>query len=110
MCIAEGGRALAFAGLWDDWEGEQGALWPCTIITKEAPAPFREIHPRMPVILSTAECRQWLDHTSDTDTLDDLIHYNNPLPLQVTPVDKSINNARNKAPVIFTGDTLKIEE
>lgn len=109
VCIRKEGEALAFAGLWDCWEGAERTLWSCTIITKQAPAFFSKVHHRIPVILSSAECKLWLDHNNSLERVDDLIHNNNPLPLSITPVEKSVNNSKKKEAMVEVGPTEKIE-
>jgi len=57
-----GGGPFAFAGLWEHWTDPEGALLEsCTIVTTEASASIRAIHPRMPVILSAEVEADWLD-------------------------------------------------
>jgi putative SOS response-associated peptidase YedK len=55
-------RPLAFAGLWEAWEGaDHSALESCTILTTEANELVRPIHDRMPVIIAQADYGRWLD-------------------------------------------------
>ena len=55
-------RALiGFAGLWEQWEGEGGALLSCSIIVMPAHEDMQALHPRMPVIVSPAHYDLWLD-------------------------------------------------
>jgi putative SOS response-associated peptidase YedK len=56
-----------FAGLWDLWETADGAMESCTIITTEPNPLMKEIHNRMPVILSPVDFDEWLD-PSNQDT------------------------------------------
>jgi putative SOS response-associated peptidase YedK len=56
------GSALAFAGLWESWEGAGHAvLESCTILTTSANELIQSIHDRMPVIIAPADYAQWLD-------------------------------------------------
>ncbi len=62
ITLADGGP-FALAGLWERWAGPQGGetIESCTIVTTEANARLREIHPRMPVILALDAFDPWLD-------------------------------------------------
>ena len=65
-------QPFAFAGLWDRWGPER--LESCTIITADASGLLRELHDRMPVILSDADFDTWLDPTvRDTAILEALL-------------------------------------
>lgn len=53
---------FALAGLWETWEGADGSyLETCTLLTTEPNELLSPIHNRMPVILTPAQCEQWLD-------------------------------------------------
>ena len=55
-------RPFAFAGLWEHWEGLDGAaIDSCTILTTEPNEMMADIHNRMPVILDPKDFAQWLD-------------------------------------------------
>ena len=55
-------RPLAFAGLWESWEGaDHSALESCTILTTAANDLVRPIHDRMPVIVAPEDYGRWLD-------------------------------------------------
>jgi len=55
-------QPLAFAGLWESWEGANHvAMESCTILTTEANDLIRPIHDRMPVIVAPEEYGRWLD-------------------------------------------------
>ncbi|WP_395791987.1 SOS response-associated peptidase [Aquimonas sp.] len=55
------GGALLFAGLWERWQRGDEAVESFTILTTEARGQVAEVHDRMPVLVSHAEARQWLD-------------------------------------------------
>ena len=57
---ATAGVTLAFAGLWDLWEGPDGCLASCTIITTAANALMAPVHDRMPVVLDPGDWSFWL--------------------------------------------------
>ena len=64
---AKSGAPLAFAGLWETWEGPNGEeLETATIVTTRANRTLSPIHDRMPVIVPPQGFDLWLD----TDTVD----------------------------------------
>ena len=95
---AADGALLAFAGLWDRWEGPDGALDTCTILTTAANALMAPIHDRMPVILDPADYAAWLDPAALPGALQALLR---PCPadrLRLHPVGPRVGNARNEGP------------
>ena len=56
---------FAFAGLWDQWEYEGEIINSCTIITTKPNDLMKEIHNRMPVILTKENEKIWLDKEID---------------------------------------------
>jgi putative SOS response-associated peptidase YedK len=54
-------QPFAFAGLWETWHGEAQPLETCAILTTTANALAKEVHDRMPVILTGDEAKAWLD-------------------------------------------------
>ena len=53
------------AGLWESWDGGDGVIETCTIVTTEANDLMRPIHDRMPVILARDDYGLWLDVNQD---------------------------------------------
>ncbi|WP_188207158.1 SOS response-associated peptidase [Alkalibacillus aidingensis] len=51
---------FSFAGLWDRWQGPEGELVTCTILTKEANQDMASVHHRMPVILPKDYEQEWM--------------------------------------------------
>lgn len=93
---AAGGGLLAFAGLWDRWEGPSGVLETCTIITTAANGAMAPIHDRMPVILAREDYGRWLDE-GGTALL-------RPCPdawLEVRPVGPRVGDVRNDDPSLL---------
>jgi putative SOS response-associated peptidase YedK len=90
---------FAFAGLWEYWEGADGALETCTIITTEANELVSPIHERMPVIIAPDDYAQWLDPTTKQATpLQELLQPYDSDALEAYPVSHAVNNARNESP------------
>jgi len=94
--------AFAFAGLWDHWSDGELEVFSCAIITTEATPSFQHIHNRMPLILHKSEYEPWLS-CDEVDMSPRL-----PNPVQVSPIDKAANNARNKDPFRIIGNTEEI--
>ena len=56
------GGPMAFAGLWERWDGGEGdPLFTFTIVTTDASPAIAQIHDRMPVILEGAARASWMD-------------------------------------------------
>lgn len=59
---------FAFAGLWERWQGADGAkIDTCTIITIAANQTLAPIHERMPVVMTPGNYEAWLDNTVPAD-------------------------------------------
>jgi putative SOS response-associated peptidase YedK len=55
-------KPFTFAGLWELWRSPEGnELKSCTIITTDANELVAKVHPRMPVMLDTETCWQWIE-------------------------------------------------
>jgi putative SOS response-associated peptidase YedK len=91
-------RSFAFAGLWERWEGPQGPVESCAILTTEANQLVRPVHDRMPVILPGRHFGAWLDpQVQDAGELVQLL----PFPsdaMRAYPVGGLVNNPRNDVP------------
>jgi putative SOS response-associated peptidase YedK len=90
----KGAQLFAFAGLWDCWsELETSAL-----VTTEANALVRPVHPRMPVILGPDSFGLWLDEKADRDSLLSLLR---PFPAEMMegfPVSTRVNRGGVEGP------------
>jgi putative SOS response-associated peptidase YedK len=99
FCIrAADGSILAFAGLRDTWEGPDGAMETCAILTTSANGLMAPIHDRMPVILAPADYAAWLDPDGVPERLKAMLR---PCPegfLRVYPVGPRVGNVRNEGP------------
>ncbi len=89
------GELLAFAGLWERWEGPGGPLETCAVITTEPNAVMAPIHERMPVILDPADYRAWL---SGTVPLRPLLKPCAPARIAAHRVSRAVNGARRDDP------------
>lgn len=52
---------IAFAGIWDEWQGNGKVIASCAIITTTANELLASIHDRMPVILRPESQDSWLN-------------------------------------------------
>ena len=87
---------FAFAGLYSLWEGPDGPLPTCTILTTMPNARMAPIHDRMPVILGLEDQAAWLDPTNRQAA--SLLR---PCPeawLALHPVGLAVGNPRNDGP------------
>lgn len=64
---------FAFAGVWDEWQGDGKLIASCAIITTTANSLLATIHDRMPVILHSESHNLWLNEDSSAATLRNLL-------------------------------------
>lgn len=86
-------RAFAFAGVWDRWQGEEGRIESCAILTTWPNALVAAIHNRMPVVLPRSAYDLWLDPDVREDVLHPLLR---PFPadeMEAFPVSTRMNRA-----------------
>jgi putative SOS response-associated peptidase YedK len=90
---------FAFAGLWDVWEGPNGKVPSCCVITTTANELVAPLHDRMPVVLPPDQFGLWLDRavTDPAALLPLLVPYPADL-MTATAVNPRVNNARNEGP------------
>lgn len=89
--------AFAFAAIWDHWEREGMVLESCALLTTAAVPGFARIHHRMPVILGAEVFDAWLDPQAEITDPARFFTPHLPAPVTVAPLDRAVNNARNKA-------------
>ncbi|WP_239254800.1 SOS response-associated peptidase [Candidatus Nitrotoga sp. M5] len=87
------GDPLAFAGLWETWQPEDGApVESCCIITTTANSLMDGLHDRMPVILDVGQWEAWLSpQERQTDKLLSMIRLYNAEDMQAWPVSRELN-------------------
>jgi putative SOS response-associated peptidase YedK len=96
------GSPLALAGLWSTWRGPESTAAPlvtCAVLTTEAVGPLREIHDRMPLVLSAHAWQAWLD--PDSDDVRALLDPPSELlvqALELRPVSTAVNDVRHGGP------------
>jgi putative SOS response-associated peptidase YedK len=86
---------LAVAAIWDSWQSEHEIIHSCCLITTSANALMKSIHQRMPVILSKAEQKVWMNNQEcNTLQLMELMHPYRPDDLTCYPVTTAMSNSR----------------
>jgi putative SOS response-associated peptidase YedK len=92
-------RPFALAGLYEFWEGVEGALATCTIVTTTPNELLSTVHTRMPVIVGPDDFDAWLDpKTQETTILMPLLA---PYPdgeLEMYPVTRMMSNPAFESP------------
>jgi putative SOS response-associated peptidase YedK len=93
---------FAMAGLWESWNGEDGPLESCTIVTTEANDLMQPIHDRMPVILGHDDYATWLDPTQEGG--DSLLRLLKPYAgddFETYTISTRVNSPRNQGPELI---------
>ena len=103
---------LALAAIWDYWDGPDGNLLSCAIITQPASPGFSVIHDRMPHILQPRDYHAWLNPGTAQKELEAILASVDPLALRATPVSSRINNSRHKTSdcIQATGEAIDIRD
>jgi putative SOS response-associated peptidase YedK len=100
---AKDGGIMAYAGIWDSWQQEDGRpLVTCAILTVAAVEPVSAIHDRMPLILAPETWDRWLDPDAAVAELLPLLA---PPPaglLDVVRVGPAVNKAGAEGPECLT--------
>jgi putative SOS response-associated peptidase YedK len=89
----EPGGPIALAGIWSPTRSGPPTM---AILTTHANALLKELHHRMPVIVTASDSERWLDPSLDGGLLGDLLV---PAPddgLRMWPVSTAVNNADNE--------------
>jgi putative SOS response-associated peptidase YedK len=95
------GEPFAFAGLYEVWEDkeappEAGPYKSCTIITTDASEAVKDIHNRMPLILTPEFFKDWLDpENKQLDRIEQIVKSGFVSDLKCYPVSKLVNQVGN---------------
>ena len=81
---------FSFAGLWSSWQGPDGQVESCAIITTSAKEELADIHDRMPAIIAPDDYDVWLDAGGQ-----DLLRPSAG-EMEAYPVGNRVNNPRSK--------------
>ena len=96
--IHRGDEAMvAFAGLYEDWDGPRGRVRSCTVLTQDSHGPLASIHDRMPVLVSAQDWASWLDPQFDepSSLLTSLVSDGEAALLRAYPVSTAVNKPGN---------------
>jgi putative SOS response-associated peptidase YedK len=96
-------KPFAFAGLAEPWRRGERSTDSCTIITTDANDLTRDIHDRMPVILSPSDYDLWLD--AEFAGEEKLLSMLQPYPsdeMVAYRIGPAVNNVRNDSPQCIT--------
>jgi len=100
-CLTMADDAIfAFAGLWERWRDPAGEpVESCTILTTEPNELAREIHDRMPVILSPEDYELWLDPGfARLDALEEMLKPYPARQMRRYRVSERVNQVKNDDP------------
>ncbi|MBM7645894.1 putative SOS response-associated peptidase YedK [Scopulibacillus daqui] len=87
---------FSFAGLWDRWENNGQMIQSCTIITTAPNDLMKNIHDRMPAILSKDAESAWLDRSiDDEDCLKSLLTPYDANQMEAYEVSTLVNSPKN---------------
>ena len=93
------GGLFAFAGLWSIWHGDDDrVLRTCTILTTAANSAIAPLHDRMPVILDPEGEREWLDTSTPSPRLAEILAGLPAAHTELTEVGFAVNDARYDGP------------
>lgn len=97
------GGIVAFAGLMETWSSADGSeVDTGAILTADAPANFRHIHDRMPVVIAPEDFSRWLDcKTQEPREVADLMVSPQPDLFEAIPVSDRVNKVANTGPELL---------
>jgi putative SOS response-associated peptidase YedK len=88
------GAPFGFAAIWDRWEGEDGPIESCAILTTDATDDIAPIHDRMPGILDHHQVKRWLDPRAGPSELGSLVGSPEPGRLALREVSSRVNSVK----------------
>ena len=92
---APNAEAIAFAGLWAVWTGQDGTeVLSCALLSKAAAPGIVHIHDRMPVVLKPEHFDAWLDPNTPGPEVQEIIA-DSQSNFDSYPVSNKVNNTRN---------------
>ena len=98
---------FGLAGITESWQGPDGSVHSCAIITTEANELMKGIHDRMPVIVKPEDYSTWLDPANQATTeLEQLLK---PYPAETMaayPVSPRVNTVKHDDPALIGHSAL----
>jgi putative SOS response-associated peptidase YedK len=91
---------FAFAGLWERWRADETSepVDTFTIITTTPNDLMAPIHNRMPVIVAPGDYQRWLDNSTPTEALKEMLKPISPGDFEAYPVSTRVNSPGNDEP------------
>lgn len=92
---------FALAGLWERWQGPEGALETFAVLTTAANRTLSALHERMPVVLAPDDWAVWLDPAAPAPVVTGLLR---PAPddaLVMRPVSQRVGGVANDDPSLM---------
>ena len=91
----KGADLFSFAGVWSSWQGPDGPVESCVIITTAAKEELVEIHDRMPAIIEPDNYDAWLNEG------DEALLRPDAGGMEAFPVSSQVNNLRNQGEALI---------
>ena len=90
---------LALAGIWQKWDGPEGRIDTCAVVTTGANQSMARIHHRMPVIIAHEDWPLWLGEAGHGAAA--LMMAPEDALLQFHQVDRAVNSNRASGPELI---------
>lgn len=90
-------KVFGAAGLWESWKNANGmTIHSCTILTTEANSLVKDIHDRMPVILTRENEKEWLNPSlQEKEILKSMLLPFDAALMEAYPVSSEVNSPKN---------------
>lgn len=92
---------LAIAGLMERWNGPDGPLYTCCVVTTDANPLMARIHDRMPVLLEPFQYDAWLNPDEDPARVKEMLVPACTDLIRTRTVSAAVNQARNEGPQLI---------
>ena len=98
----KGDKIFSVAGLWDTWQApDKSIINTFSMVTVKANDLIKQLHGRMPAILTEEEEKLWLDNSIPTKELKALLQPYEADLMYMYPVSVKVNNVRNNSPELI---------